>query len=260
MSVSGMSMCMSDQGIVEPMPKNRYIIPQGIVGNIINNITNMSAYAYGYQLDGGYLTLNGGHRVGICGKISYTKDGKAVYKNITSINIRICKNKMLFDDVVFGRLYHNVIYNTCVISPPSCGKTTFLKNYIMHLNRYRPDVHICVADERGEMWQNNGDNVSVISNCTKDKAAEVFVRCMSPGVVVFDELWSDSDFYAVANVISAGIPALFSIHGTSYKNAMNNIRFKKLSQYIQCCVQLSNRKGNGTVEYAGGVEKWNIQL
>ncbi|MBQ7900955.1 MAG: hypothetical protein IJ365_03195 [Clostridia bacterium] len=241
---------------------NCYLFDSNTVNNIVSNITNMSPYAFEYQLGGGYLTLPGGHRVGICGSMQTRLNGEYIFKEICSINIRVCKSKIVYDEEVFSKLHtQNSIYNTCIVSPPKCGKTTFLKNYIIYLSKIMPQVHICVADEREELcggayMQSSGvmgHNTSFISACSKIHAAEMFVRCMSPGVVIFDEVWSEDDFRAVENVFAAGVGAVFSIHGTSFDTVSKRKELEHLLPYIHCYADISCRNGVGTIEQIGRV-------
>ncbi len=246
--MDGVTFCISNGGEAVSDVSRAIVVDEDVPGSIVTNITNMSAYAYEYQLSGGYIPLYGGHRVGICGDFTYNRDGKAIFGKINSVCFRISQNRMLYNRDVFKKMYNKTIYNTCVVSPSGCGKTTFLKNFIMHLDDVRPDIHICIADERGELAVCGLRNASVLSNCNKGKAVEFFVRCMNPGVIVFDELWSEDDFLYVKNAMLSGVSTVFSIHGTDKENLVYHRSFNTLSPYIERCVILSKRFGPGTIE------------
>lgn len=224
------------------------VLEDNIPENIFANITGMSPYAFEYQLNGGYIPLKFGYRVGVSGEISYTREGKAVFGKINSLCIRVSQNRMLYDTNVFKTLYDDRIYNTCVISPSGCGKTTFLKNFAAHINTVRPDIHMCIADERGELSISGLKNSSVMSNCNKSKAVEYFVRCMNPGLIMFDELWGEDDFVSVRNAMMSGIPVVFSIHGTDEENTVYHQHYDKLKSLIKRNVILSKKSGPGTLE------------
>ena len=211
-------------------------------------MTGMSGYAYEYQLNGGYISLDGGYRVGICGELSHNRDGRAEFATINTVCIRVPQDRMLYSNECFKKLYDKSVYNTCVISPSGCGKTTFLKNFVMHLNETRPQLHICIADERGELSPKGLKNSSIMTNCNKSKAVEYFVRCMNPDVIVFDEVWSEVDFTAVHNAMQSGVPVVFSIHGTSTDNLVFQNHYKSLSELVSRVVILSKRLGPGTIE------------
>lgn len=82
---------------------------------------NNSIYSYQNEITQGYITVKGGHRVGITGSC-VIESGKIININyISSINFRIAReiigagNKIL---QYILRLKENTIYNTLIISPP----------------------------------------------------------------------------------------------------------------------------------------------
>ena len=214
----------------------------------MSNITAMSSFAYDYQLSRGYITLKYGYRVGISGDISYNRNGKEQFAKINSVCFRIAQDRMLYNPACFKKLYDKSVFNTSVISPPGCGKTTFLKNLIMHLNDNRPDMHICIADERNELTPFGLKNASIMTNCNKGKSVEYFVRCMNPDLIVFDELWYECDFESVRNAMMSGVSVVFSIHGTETGKVVFQKDYDSLLPHIKRSVKLSERLGPGTIE------------
>jgi stage III sporulation protein AA len=146
-------------------------------------ISNYSLYAFEDEIRQGFITINGGHRIGIAGKIIIENDEIKGMKHISFINIRLahqvkgCANKVipyLIDEKTKG------IYHTLIISPPRCGKTTLLRDIIRQLsdgNSRYPGMNVGVVDERSEIGacymgtpQNDlGIRTDVLDCCPKAK-------------------------------------------------------------------------------------------
>lgn len=230
-----------------------YIFGKSTILDVIQNATKMSPYAYEYHLKNGYIPINGGHRMGICGKSIIKNNQVSHIKDVNSINIRISKTKKLFDDNLFRQLTcNNNLSNICVISPPGCGKTTFIKNYVRYIGCIYPYKHLCIIDERGEIFFENRTSeqipysISVMSDCPKDIASEIMLRTMSPDVIVCDEIWNNNDIQAVNNILKSGVVCVFSVHGSCFENCLNLPDVNKLKPFY--AVELSDKKGKGTVE------------
>ncbi|MGN0481330.1 MAG: stage III sporulation protein AA, partial [Lachnospiraceae bacterium] len=107
------------------------VINKRHMSELLEFTTKHSAYAYENQLRQGYITVEGGHRIGFCGKV-IIKDGQACgFKNISSANIRIAHEVKDCAAKVMPYIFENGnLYNTLIIAPPGCGKTTILRDII----------------------------------------------------------------------------------------------------------------------------------
>lgn len=107
-----------------------YIVSQEIILQILQKICNNSIYSYQNQICEGFLTLKGGHRVGITGN-AVVKEGKVININyISSLNFRIARQILNCSNQVIPYIvdsYHNQIYNTLIISPPGVRQNYFAK-------------------------------------------------------------------------------------------------------------------------------------
>ncbi len=80
-----------------------------------------SIYSYQNEIKNGYITVKGGHRVGITGNCVIENEKVININYISSINFRIareiigCGNKAL---PYILKIKENTIYNTLIISPP----------------------------------------------------------------------------------------------------------------------------------------------
>ncbi len=200
------------------------------IGMIFSLLMDHSDYAYQDQIRSGYITLDGGHRVGICGRV-ITDGGRVVsVRDISSINIRRgCEYPGISDAVLpYITEANDRIRNTLIISPPRCGKTTVLRDIIRNISRMGNRVGVC--DERSEIAGSAGGvpgfdvgpRTDVMDGCPKDTGISMLIRSMSPDVIAVDELGSSDDAKAVERAAVAGVSLVATMHGRSYDDAVRS--------------------------------------
>ncbi|WP_371370774.1 stage III sporulation protein AA [Sporomusa aerivorans] len=229
-------------------------------------ICKNSVYAFEEEVRQGYLTINGGHRVGLAGQAT-TFDGKVkTIKHISSINIRLARAISGCADQIMPFIMNEngrSIYNTLVISSPRCGKTTILRDLVRQLSTGNPllgnpGIQIGVVDERSEIaaCQNGipsidlGPRVDVLDACPKASGMLMLIRSMSPAVVATDELGREEDAAAVREAIHAGVSVIATAHSRTICQLRERPYIGELVKhnYFDRYVLLSDRLGPGTVE------------
>lgn len=201
-----------------------------LINNIFNSLLNHSAYAYQEELANGYITIEGGHRVGICGRTVLENGKVKTIKDISSINIRRSREIIGVSDPCMGYLLkgRNRIFNTIIISPPKCGKTTLLRDMIRNFSGMGFQVGVC--DERSEisgMYNGRtsydlGIRTDVLDGCPKEKGMIMLIRSMSPDLIATDEIGKREDCHAIESAVCAGISLLTTIHGSSFEDVRNS--------------------------------------
>lgn len=197
-------------------------------------ISDYSLYAFEEEIRQGFLTIQGGHRIGLAGKTVTDRDRIRSMKYISFINVRLshqvrgCGNKVMPHLYEKGKIQH-----TLIISPPRCGKTTLLRDIIRQVSDgtgLAPGMTVGVVDERSEigacyqgMPQNElGIRTDILDCCPKALGMMMLIRTMSPQVIAVDEIGSREDLDAIEYVMNCGCRLIATVHGSS----MEDIRSK----------------------------------
>lgn len=197
---------------------------------------NYSIFAHQKEISQGYITIENGHRIGVCGTAHPGENEKETYFEYTSLNIRIAKQIFgCAQDLLPFIVEHDCICNTLFVSAPRCGKTTMLRDLILLLSNEK-EKKVCVADERGELCcfgqtsEENGLRTDCITGMKKARAMSIFIRTMSPDVIVTDELGAPEDNLCVLEAARSGVSVIASVHSDSVQRLKDKLSFQTLWQ------------------------------
>ncbi|NLV88631.1 MAG: stage III sporulation protein AA [Tissierellia bacterium] len=241
------------------------IVEEKYIESTFQLISNYSPYAYLEEIKNGYITITGGHRIGIGGKVVYGINGIENIKNISSLNIRIAREKIGISDFLIPYLIkgRKDFYNTLIISPPQCGKTTLLRDIVRNLSNGM--IHsncegfkVSLIDERSELagmyngvpQKDVGLRTDILDGCLKSDGIIMAIRSLSPDIIAVDEIGGKRDVEAIHEALRAGIKLIATIHGSSIhevreKQSMREIFEEKIfGRYIV----LDRSKGVGTIK------------
>ena len=192
---------------------------------ILEHICSYSLYAFEDELRQGFITVNGGHRVGVAGQVVLEEGHVRNIKNISFLNIRISHEIKGAADKVLPEVYRSGrLQNILIISPPGCGKTTLLRDLIRQVsdgNAYGAGLTVGVVDERSELGgsfqgipQNDlGMRTDVLDGCPKEEGMFLLLRSMTPQVIAIDELGSKEEFAQLLRACACGCRILATMHG-----------------------------------------------
>ena len=221
----------------------------------VSLLSGYSLYAFEEELRQGYLTLEGGHRIGFCGKAVLEAGKIRTLKQINALNIRIAKELMGWGEAFLPYLLEGEqFFHTLIVSPPGCGKTTLLRDLIRCLSERKWTIG--VVDERGEIaplrdgvpQMDVGPCTDVLEGCPKAKGMVMLLRSMSPDIIAVDELGAQEDIAAVYEVLHCGVGLMATVHGHSFSDLERRLKSLMQERIFERYIFLSGRNGTGTLE------------
>lgn len=242
-----------------------YIVTKEDLEQTFQIICKYSIHSFMDDIKKGFITLRGGHRVGIVGKAIVENGNVENIKHISSLNIRISKEVKNCSDKVMHHIIKSPtkINNTIIISPPQCGKTTLLRDIVRNLSsgteKYDfKGVNVALIDERNEIagsylgvpQMDVGIRTDIIETCPKDVGIMMVLRSMSPNVIVTDEIGTEKDIKALYTALNGGVGLITTVHGDSIEDIRNRKELNNLldEELFKKVILLSAKRGPGTVE------------
>ena len=242
-----------------------YIVTKEDLEQTFQIICKYSIHSFMDDIKKGFITLRGGHRVGIVGKAIVENGNVENIKHISSLNIRISKEVKNCSDKVMNHIIKSPtkINNTIIISPPQCGKTTLLRDIVRNLSSGNEQynfrgVNVALIDERNEIagsylgipQMDVGIRTDIIETCPKDVGIMMVLRSMSPNVIVTDEIGTEKDIKALYTALNGGVGLITTVHGDSIEDIRNRKELKNLldEELFKKVILLSIKRGPGTVE------------
>lgn len=232
----------------------KYIINKNEIINIVQSICNNSIYAYQNQICNGFITLPGGNRVGIAGNIVFKDNQVTNVSYIYSLNFRISRQIIGASDEIIRYVLdtqNNSVYNSLIVSPPGCGKTTIIRDLTKKISDGIPEINfkginVSVIDERGEIAALNrgianndvGIRTDILDNLPKNIGIRMAIRSMAPKVIVADEIGNMDDANIVNYAVCSGVSCIFTAHGSCMEDLLKNheleeiIRLKLIKRII----------------------------
>lgn len=217
------------------------------IAEIFSSICRSSVYAYMDEIKNGFITLSGGHRIGFGGEC-ITENGKIInLHNICGINIRLARE---FKGCATPLINHiktpDKIRNTILVAPPSCGKTTMLRDIARMLSF---SCKVTIIDERCEICASFcgtpqfdlGPQTDVLSRIPKNLGITMALRALSPDIIITDEVGSNDDINAIEQLLGAGCKIITSIHGYS-TNSIKRSKGQLLSLF-DTAIELTKKNG-----------------
>ncbi len=233
--VWGESCFITKSGGMTNYESDAYKVTQEEVGTAFRKVCENSVYAHLEEIRRGYITVKGGHRVGVCGRAVAERGEINSFKEISSLNFRIAREIIGIADGVIDRIVKGAeVKSTLIISPPQMGKTTLLRDILRQVSNR--GFKCGVADDRGEiaaMYQgvptnDIGAQTDVLDSAPKALSIEILVRTMSPKVIISDEIGSYEDATAILKAAGTGVNIIASCHGDNLEDVMSRRSLKPL--------------------------------
>lgn len=259
------SLFLNMEGELTGKPVEPVIVTQEQIIKTLELISENSIYAFQDEIRNGFITLKGGHRVGIAGRAVLEGFQIKNIKDVSGLNIRIsrevrgCSLKIL-KYITKGE---NAVYNTLIVSPPNCGKTTILRDLARNISDGADQTSIKgmkvgIVDERSEIaacfkgspQKQVGVRTDVLDACPKQLGMPMMLRSMSPDVIITDEIGSSGDKEALMQVLNAGVKVITTAHGfnVSELKLRKEVLGMMEEKVFERLIVLSSKDGPGTLE------------
>lgn len=199
----------------------------------------------------GYITVIGGHRIGICGEVIVKQGAVSGFRKISSVCIRVARD---FSGIAAG--LERINGSILILGPPGWGKTTLLRDLIRQLEITEK---ICVVDEREELFpfgMDRGKRLDVLSGCSKAEAIPMLVRTMGASCIAVDEITDLQDSIALLRASNCGVRLLATAHGMSVSDFLDRSVYRPLFEHRVFDVIIVLQKNRSyTMERMG---QWNF--
>ena len=239
--MDGREYMVGREGLLEPdADLSPVLADPALIREILGIFSRYSLYAFEDEIRQGFLTIEGGHRVGIAGKAVTEGSGLRTIRDISSLNIRLAHEKPGCGDPVLPWLYENGrLQNTLILSPPGGGKTTLLRDLIGCLSKgsqTHPALRVAVVDERGEIAAARGGcaqfdvgpHTDILTGTEKAEGISMLLRAMNPQVIAVDEITAPEDIRAMTVAANCGVAFLATVHGRD----LDELRRRKLCREL----------------------------
>ncbi len=264
--LGGCNRFIDRQGVPVEKCHNPYIVSGEDMDRTLQMVSGSSMYALEEELKNGFVTIPGGHRVGITGRVVMDGGKIKTVKYIAGINIRVSREVPGAAGPVLPHIIRReegTVLHTMIFSPPGCGKTTVLRDIIRQISSGIPamgfrGVNVGLVDERSELagcyrgvpTMDVGINTDVLDGCPKAEGMVMLLRSMAPRVIATDEIGRRDDIYALEEVLNAGVKVIFTVHGSSIEELFARPALNYLFKLgmVEKYIKLGRSRGVGTVE------------
>ncbi len=230
------------------------------IDEIFKAFCDYSVHSYLEEISKGFITIKGGHRVGVYGTVVIEDNKITSIKEISSLNIRVAREVSGCSDFLFERIFFSKPVSTLIVGVPNSGKTTILRDIVKNFSKGKSSgiKKVSVIDERGEitsMYAGESQNdlgyaTDVYNLCPKEIGIEMALRAGSPDIIVCDEIGSDDDVDLMLKTMLSGVKVVATTHAGTLQELMSKTNIMRMlsNNVFEKIVLLDNTDNIGHIQ------------
>ena len=225
------------------------------VAETLQKLCEDSVHTYSETLKEGFVALENGYRIGVCGRAGISGDSiKSIY-GISSLSIRIPHPIRNISQKIQALLFRGgTVESALFYAPPNVGKTTLIRDIAYSLAGGRYPKRVALIDTRGEIYMREMFEdrlVDVLRGYPRAKGIEIATRTLSPEVIFCDEIGSAEEAKAILSAQNSGVPLIATAHAESREALFRrpNIRMLYENEIFRYYVGLKRRAEERSFEF-----------
>ncbi len=236
-----------------------YIVTPGDIDMMTNAICGGSLYAHSETMAEGFITLDGGIRVGISGRAA-VENGRIIgIYDVSSLNYRIPSPLLNVGEPICRLISQSSPCGVLIYSPPGVGKTTLLRGVAAKMASGRYAKRVTVVDTRGELGGALGGealSLDILVGYPRAKGIEIATRTLNAELIICDEIGDEREAAAVMSAANAGVPVIATAHADSVRMLLNRSGFESLHRAAVFSYYVGIKRMEGSVEYVYDIQRW----
>ncbi len=246
---------ISERGGFTDIISDTYKVSRRDIEYTFQSVCDYSVHSYENEIANSFITVRGGHRVGLAGSAVISNGKVSAVKHISSVNFRIASQIDGCSDRIIREIFDRELSSVLVCGSPSSGKTTILKDLCRQLSE---KYCVSVIDERGEIgavfrgecFNNLGSMCDIFDGYPKAYGIETALRVMSPEIIVCDEIGGEDEVRQLLSCVNSGVKIIASAHSGSYEELLRRKNIKMLldSHIFDYAVFLKDRRNPSETE------------
>lgn len=227
---------LSRSGACRSLPAGALTMNAAAFDALFQKLCGYSVHSAQAAICAGFLTLPGGHRVGVGGRAVMQNHAVTAVKEIGALALRVAREFPGSAESLMAET-NNGTASLILAGPPVSGKTTLLRDLARLLGSERGGYKkVLLCDERGELAAVHngvpqfriGVNTDVLSGYPKLAAIEIATRSFSPDYIILDEVATQEEARAIAQAVNCGVRFALSIHADSAESLRHKPQLLRL--------------------------------